>query len=33
VEVNPVDTGTGASGQAADTGITADSAAGRIDED
>ena len=32
-EVNPVDTGTGASGQAADTGITADSAAGRIDED
>jgi signal transduction histidine kinase len=33
VEVNPVDTGTGASGQAADTGVTADSAAGRIDED
>jgi hypothetical protein len=33
VEVNPVDTGTGASGQAADTGITADSAAGRTDED
>jgi len=28
-----VDTGTGASGQAADTGITADSAAGRTDED
>src|SRR5215831_20861560 len=33
VEVNPVDTGTGASGPAADTGITADSAAGRTDED
>jgi signal transduction histidine kinase len=30
-EVNPVDTGPGASGQAADTGITADSAAGRTD--
>jgi len=33
VEVNPVDTGTGASGPAADSGITADSAAGRTDED
>jgi hypothetical protein len=31
VEVNPVDTGPGASGQAADTGITADSAAGWTD--
>jgi signal transduction histidine kinase len=33
VEVNPVDTGTDASGPAADTGLTADSAAGRPDED
>jgi len=31
VEVNPVDAETGPSGQAADTGITADSAAGRTD--
>jgi signal transduction histidine kinase len=31
VEVNPVDTGPDASGQATDTGITADSAAGRTD--
>jgi signal transduction histidine kinase len=31
VEVNPVDAGPGASGQAADTGITADSAAGQTD--
>jgi signal transduction histidine kinase len=30
-ELNPVDTGPGASGQAADTSITADSAAGRTD--
>jgi signal transduction histidine kinase len=30
-EVNPVDTGPGASAQAADTGVTADSAAGRTD--
>jgi hypothetical protein len=30
-EVNPVDTGPDASRQAADTGITADSAAGRTD--
>ena len=31
VEANPVDADPGASGQAADTGITADSAAGRTD--
>ena len=30
-ELNPVDAGPGASGQAADTSITADSAAGRTD--
>jgi hypothetical protein len=30
-EANPVDTGPGASAQAADTGVTADSAAGRTD--